>query len=298
MCICPVMSLIMRCCGCESVTPESPSESLLDQQPVRSDTHMQSPPPLISCALPTADSAAGRSEAPASSVPTGNVPQPLNVESPPRVSPALTPQSPTLRVVAHPNASPIVNSLEMYNGMLGGTSEITDYAKAAGIDESELSVEACAICTEDIILGPQSAVVRMNLPEGQRPRHFGCGHALHKDCFAIYSLSQGRSCPICKLEAPAAMAAARAVEPQTASLQFGLPPPMMQRAEGDGEEGEEGEEEGEEEEGEEEGEEEYEHEQAAHEALIRALEQEEFELQQALRASLSTANHPLQPPDS
>ena len=82
----------------------------------------------------------------------------------------------------------------MYNNVLGDMSDAgPSAAAAAGIDEADLSIETCAFCTDDIILGPQSAVIAMKIPEGQRPRHFGCGHALHKDCFAIYSLSQGRS---------------------------------------------------------------------------------------------------------
>ena len=40
----------------------------------------------------------------------------------------------------------------------------------------------------------------MEIPPGEQPRHFECGHALHADCFADYVLSSGHVCPICALD--------------------------------------------------------------------------------------------------
>jgi len=93
----------------------------------------------------------------------------------------------------------VVVSVENYNSLLGAG------AAAEGesvLDTSGLNVEECAICCSMIILGPAARVRDIDLPSGQRPRHFECGHALHADCFAIYCASGGgRSCPICALDA-------------------------------------------------------------------------------------------------
>ena len=46
-----------------------------------------------------------------------------------------------------------------------GKEEAEGAARAAGVDPSELHIEACAICCDDIILGPYAAVLKMNIPE-------------------------------------------------------------------------------------------------------------------------------------
>ena len=78
-------------------------------------------------------------------------------------------------------------------------------------------------------------LTRAGLASAQ-PSHFACGHALHKDCFAIYACSQGWSCPICKLEQPQPT-------PLGVNLDRGGEEEEGEEAEGEGgEEGEEGEE--------------------------------------------------------
>ena len=73
------------------------------------------------------------------------------------------------QVSHHPQSSPIVQSLEMYNGMFSSDAEQKEEAdsaaRAAGVEPSELHIEACAICCDDIILGPHSAVLKMKIPE-------------------------------------------------------------------------------------------------------------------------------------
>jgi len=95
----------------------------------------------------------------------------------------------------------VVASLEMYNSLIGASSGALPAVDPAYA--SELNTEACAICCEDIILGPHHLVVEMKLPPGEAPRHFECGHALHSDCFALYAATSGRSCPICAVESSA-----------------------------------------------------------------------------------------------
>ena len=72
----------------------------------------------------------------------------------------------------HPQSSPIVQSLEAYNGMFSseekGKEEADSAARAAGVEPSELHIEACAICCDDIILGPHAAVLKMKIPEARR----------------------------------------------------------------------------------------------------------------------------------
>ena len=73
----------------------------------------------------------------------------------------------------HPQSSPIVQSLEAYNQQLGfsseekGKEEADSAARAAGVEPSELHIEACAICCDDIILGPHAAVLKMKIPEAR-----------------------------------------------------------------------------------------------------------------------------------
>ena len=97
------------------------------------------------------------------------------------------------------DSSPVVGSLEMYNALLGGRSAL-ETALDKGKYEGELNTETCPICCEEMVLGPQEAVTQMCLPAGELPRHFECGHALHSDCFAMYVMSSGHTCPICALE--------------------------------------------------------------------------------------------------
>ena len=100
------------------------------------------------------------------------------------------------------HSSPTVGSLEMYNAMLGLSGRLDDEElQGRGADPS-LNTETCSICCSEIILGPQEAVARMQIPPGERPRHFECGHALHSDCFAVYTCSSpsGHACPICAIE--------------------------------------------------------------------------------------------------
>ncbi len=75
-----------------------------------------------------------------------------------------------------------------YNDLIGASSAADAEAE---VDRSGLNVETCPICCSDIILGPQHAIATMTIPPGQEPRHFECGHALHSDCFAIYTVSCG-----------------------------------------------------------------------------------------------------------
>jgi hypothetical protein len=115
-------------------------------------------------------------------------------------------------------SSPTVDSLDAYNAMVsgGGASEVSER-----LGDMELNTETCPICCEMIILGPQQArrdapahtsrtllhacrprsqaIERLFVPEGELPRHFACGHALHADCYAIYTCSK-RQCPVCAVD--------------------------------------------------------------------------------------------------
>ena len=70
-----------------------------------------------------------------------------------------------------------MQSLETYNAMFSGDAqgkeEAESAARAAGVEPSELHIEACAICCDDIILGPHSAVLKMKIPEARH--HLGEG---------------------------------------------------------------------------------------------------------------------------
>ena len=87
-----------------------------------------------------------------------------------------------------------------YNDLIGASSAADAEAE---VDRSGLNVETCPICCSDIILGPQHAIATMTIPPGQEPRHFECGHALHSDCFAIYTVSSGHACPVCAVDGSA-----------------------------------------------------------------------------------------------
>eukprot|EP00320_Phaeocystis_rex_P006847 CAMPEP_0119075600 /NCGR_PEP_ID=MMETSP1178-20130426/81794_1 /TAXON_ID=33656 /ORGANISM="unid sp, Strain CCMP2000" /LENGTH=235 /DNA_ID=CAMNT_0007057835 /DNA_START=54 /DNA_END=758 /DNA_ORIENTATION=- len=200
--------LIMQCFG--FAVPEVSTESLLIDQPaVRSDTNMHQPVDGLSMRM----EAGGIGVSSTARQPTESaviIDRPAPESDPPAAAATSFSTSPLLQPMAvshHPQSSPIVQSLEMYNGMFSGDAkgkeEADSVARAAGVEPSELHIEACAICCDDIILGPNAAVLKMKIPEGERPAHFACGHALHKDCFAIYACSSGWSCPICKLEEPA-----------------------------------------------------------------------------------------------
>ena len=93
------------------------------------------------------------------------------------------------------SASPTIDSVEAYMRRVGAAAD-----EASELDLRGLNTETCAICCAEIILGPQHAIAEMSIPPGERPAHFECGHALHADCFAVYTLSSGSACPVCKLE--------------------------------------------------------------------------------------------------
>ena len=90
----------------------------------------------------------------------------------------------------------------MYNAMLGLSGPLDDEERKDRGEDPSLNTETCSICCSEIVLGPQEAVARMQIPPGERPRHFECGHALHSDCFAVYTCSSpsGHACPICAIE--------------------------------------------------------------------------------------------------
>ena len=56
-----------------------------------------------------------------------------------------------------------------------GQEEADSAARAAGVEPSELHIEACAICCDDIILGPHSAVLKMKIPEARAAASEGRG---------------------------------------------------------------------------------------------------------------------------
>ena len=72
-----------------------------------------------------------------------------------------------------------MQSLEAYNGMFSseekGKEEADSAARAAGVEPSELHIEACAICCDDIILGPYAAVLKMKIPEARSLNSWGRG---------------------------------------------------------------------------------------------------------------------------
>ena len=129
--------------------------------------------------------------------------EPRRVEPPPRSpSPAAeaaasTPPPPPAVDAADVflSASPTIDSVEAYMRRVGAAAD-----EASELDLRGLNTETCAICCAEIILGPQHAIAEMSIPPGERPAHFECGHALHADCFAVYTLSSGSACPVCKLE--------------------------------------------------------------------------------------------------
>ena len=129
--------------------------------------------------------------------------EPRRVEQPPRSpSPAAeaaasTPPPPPAVDAADVflSASPTIDSVEAYMRRVGAAAD-----EASELDLRGLNTETCAICCAEIILGPQHAIAEMSIPPGERPAHFECGHALHADCFAVYTLSSGSACPVCKLE--------------------------------------------------------------------------------------------------
>ena len=129
--------------------------------------------------------------------------EPRRVEPPPRSpSPAAeaaasTPPPPPAVDAANVflSASPTIDSVEAYMRRVGAAAD-----EASELDLRGLNTETCAICCAEIILGPQHAIAEMSIPPGERPAHFECGHALHADCFAVYTLSSGSACPVCKLE--------------------------------------------------------------------------------------------------
>lgn len=55
----------------------------------------------------------------------------------------------------------------MFSSEEKGKEEADSAARAAGVEPSELHIEACAICCDDIILGPHSAVLKMKIPEAR-----------------------------------------------------------------------------------------------------------------------------------
>jgi hypothetical protein len=95
----------------------------------------------------------------------------------------------------------MIDSLEVYNSLLGQASTLA-HDKKEEMDLSKLNTAECVICCSEIVLGPHEAVVAMCIPPGEMPRHFECGHALHRDCYAVYlcSSKRGGACPICALE--------------------------------------------------------------------------------------------------
>ena len=105
----------------------------------------------------------------------------------------------------------------MYNSLLGVSPADASSAAEAEYDQAELNTETCAICCSEIVLGPLEAVSRMDLPQGEAPRHFECGHALHSDCFAVYvcTASSGHTCPICALDHTSTAAAGGKEEEET-----------------------------------------------------------------------------------
>ena len=129
--------------------------------------------------------------------------EPRRAEPPPRTpSPAAeaaasTPPPPPAVDAADVflSASPTIDSVEAYMRRVGAAAD-----EASELDLRGLNTETCAICCAEIILGPQHAIAEMSIPPGERPAHFECGHALHADCFAVYTLSSGSACPVCKLE--------------------------------------------------------------------------------------------------
>uniref|UniRef100_A0A7S0NRV9 RING-type domain-containing protein n=1 Tax=Calcidiscus leptoporus TaxID=127549 RepID=A0A7S0NRV9_9EUKA len=129
------------------------------------------------------------------SVPSSEV---LQGALPPSAAPAA--EALTRVDAVHSRDSGTVDSLEAYNQLLGPAGDDS----RASAEREQLFVETCAICCGELVLGPQQAITRLRIPPGELPRHFECGHALHSDCFAIYVVSAGRSCPICALDRGAA----------------------------------------------------------------------------------------------
>ena len=172
----------------------------------------QSAPPATACALcaggpATAALATGDSAAPACAATT--TPAAAAAASPASTASADAFSKPCSsdgfsKGRASPSSAPgTVASLEMYNSLIGKTTTAAAKAEAPA-HAAELNTETCAICCDEIVLGPHHLVIEMKLPPGEAPRHFECGHALHADCFAEYTASHGRACPICKIESSAA----------------------------------------------------------------------------------------------
>jgi hypothetical protein len=63
----------------------------------------------------------------------------------------------------------------MFSSEEKGKEEADSAARAAGVEPSELHIEACAICCDDIILGPHSAVLKMKIPEARAAASEGRG---------------------------------------------------------------------------------------------------------------------------
>uniref|UniRef100_A0A7S2H210 RING-type domain-containing protein n=1 Tax=Haptolina brevifila TaxID=156173 RepID=A0A7S2H210_9EUKA len=184
----------LRCCpifATSGTPPEDPTQSLLGSQAVQ-PTVARTPSPLLCPPRSTSTTHTTHTEtldAPAgTNAPAADVP----VHAPGVTVPTTADESREERHIQKPPHT--VTSLEMYNRLLGAPPS-TDAPPSAS-----LNTETCPICCDEIMLGPHHLVVEMKLPPGEAPQHFECGHALHADCFASYTLSRGRQCPICAVE--------------------------------------------------------------------------------------------------
>lgn len=122
------------------------------------------PPPLCADAAPTSRStwpepsaaAAGSSSSAAAASPS----EPRDVPSKPDANLFPAAGSKTASTL---DSSPVVGSLEMYNNMIGLARHDSRDDLADKYD-GELNTETCPICCSDIILGPQEAIIAMQLP--------------------------------------------------------------------------------------------------------------------------------------
>ena len=117
-----------------------------------------------------------------------------HLRPPPEAAASTTPPPAVDAADVFLSASPTIDSVEAYMRRVGAAAD-----EASELDLRGLNTETCAICCAEIILGPQHAIAEMSIPPGERPPTSSAA-ALHADCFAVYTLSSGSACPVCKLE--------------------------------------------------------------------------------------------------
>ncbi|KAL1511541.1 hypothetical protein AB1Y20_006335 [Prymnesium parvum] len=201
----------------------SPLFSPLESGTIPSQAPASRAPPLASAATPAAasphaDVSSANPAAPPAAAPSAAPPSAAasTRESTPKSSPMIS-TSPVpvgqwegadkvdlFRLNASSDATTVVDSLDAYNMLLKGgfdPSAVRTTTDGVEVHPTDLNMDTCPICTEDLILGPQELVRRLHIPPGETPRHFECGHALHSDCYTIYVCSSGHACPVCAVDA-------------------------------------------------------------------------------------------------